>query len=443
MDTDGSVCKSNPGAARFCTVSKQLADDVVFVVETLGGTAVVYTSSPAVRKFPGNRAHQCRGKYDVEIRLPSGVIPFKLSRKRNSYLTGKRGVRRSITSIEPAGTKDCLCIKVEALDGLYLTDHCIVTHNSDDPRKGPEWYAKQREELSAVVVAQEIDIDYSASVEGVIIPRGWVLPAIDAHLKLGIEPSGERSGSLDIADGQTIAADNNAFCGAYGILLEMIEEWAPKGDDIFGVVERAFRLCDEHGYGGFRYDADGLGAGARGDARIINDRRRKEHQIPLTVQAFRGSAAVIEPEREDEPKRKNKDFFGNLKAQSWWSLRRRFRNTHRWVVGDENGVKTPCSPDAIISISSKIPSDIRAKLVNELSQPTLGWNDAGKMIVNKTPDGSRSPNLGDVVMMRFGRLRLPMIVPDEVLDSARRAPRRPVLGVGTSIAPRRRGGRLG
>ncbi|SOY65600.1 Bacteriophage TerL protein [Cupriavidus phytorum] len=47
-------------------------------------------------------------------------------------------------------------------------------HWQQDPRKGPEWYAKQKETLDAVIVAQEVDIDYDASVtdawiEGAIV----------------------------------------------------------------------------------------------------------------------------------------------------------------------------------------------------------------------------------------------------------------------------------
>ena len=37
----------------------------------------------------------------------------------------------------------------------------------------------------------------------------------------------------------------------------------------------------------------------------------------------------------------------------------------------------------------------------ELSQPTYGLNGAGKIIVNKKPDGSKSPNLGDAIMIEF------------------------------------------
>ena len=69
-------------------------------------------------------------------------------------------------------------------------------------------------ELDPVTVAQEIDRDYSASVEGIVIPGAWVRAAIGAHQKLGIAPSGRRGMALDVADE---GADKNAVCRAYGV----------------------------------------------------------------------------------------------------------------------------------------------------------------------------------------------------------------------------------
>jgi len=112
-------------------------------------------------------------------------------------------------------------------------------HWRDDPRKDDAWYKKQCEELDAVTVAQEIDINYSASVEGVLIPSAWVQAAVDAHIKLGIQPTGQRMGALDVADE---GKDTNAFTSRHGFLLEDTEEWSGKGDDIFGTVQSAFSI---------------------------------------------------------------------------------------------------------------------------------------------------------------------------------------------------------
>jgi hypothetical protein len=281
-------------------------------------------------------------------------------------------------------------------------------HWRDDPRKDDAWYAKQKEELDPVTLAQEIDIDYAASVEGVLIPSKWVQSAIDAHIKLGFSPTGARTGSLDVADE---GKDENAFVGRHGVVLDHAELWSGKGGDILETVQRAFRICDTHRYASIKYDADGLGAGVRGDARVINDARGRDRKIQ--VDAFRGSAGVFRPEAQDEPGRKNQDFFANCKAQSWWGLRQRFQRTHRAVEAAAVGAVGGFNPDDLISIPSMLPC--RVKLVGELSQPTFTINMAGKIVVDKAPDGTKSPNLADAVMMEFATVQSPMQISAEAL----------------------------
>lgn len=138
----------------------------------------------------------------------------------------------------------------------------------------------------------------------------------------------------------------------------------------------------------------GLGAGVRGDAAQINEARRVAGQPEVTVGAFRGSAAPYDPDGEMVPGRLNKDFFANMKAQAWWSLRQRFERTYRAVV---RGIEV--DPDEIISISPDLLE--LAQLLAELSQPTYSINGSGKVLVDKKPDGAQSPNLSDAVMIAY------------------------------------------
>lgn len=279
-------------------------------------------------------------------------------------------------------------------------------HWLDDPTKDDDWYQKQVAELNPVVVAAEIDINYSASVEGVLIPSAWVQAAIGAHEKLEIKPTGARTGALDVADE---GKDKNAFCVAHGVVVQALDEWSGKGDDIFGTVQKAFALSDEHRLAGFKYDADGLGAGVRGDARVINEGRKAADVRVLSVTAFRGSASVFNPEGEDVKGRKNQDFFMNAKAQAWWSLRARFQRTYRAVV---EGAEV--KPDDIISLDPSLPC--LSRLCGELSQPTYSVNAVGKIVVDKSPEGMRSPNLADAVMMQFAKVaRGPMQISADAL----------------------------
>lgn len=289
----------------------------------------------------------------------------------------------------------------------------------DDPRKDQAWYDKKADELDPVTLAQEVDRDYSASAEGVLIPSAWVQAAVDAHLKLGIAPSGARRGALDVADE---GKDLNAYSGVDGWLLELIEEWSGKGDDIYGTVLRAFALTEQLGYPGFKYDADGLGVGVRGDSRIINAGRATEGRPILDVQPFKGSLTgegMFEadkpvdglPPGSDGKPIKNKDYFANEKAKAWWGLRRRFQATFRAVTAS-----APYNPDDLISISSKIP--MLTKLSGELSQPTYSLNNAGKIMVDKAPEGGKSPNLADSVMIAYSRTaRAPMRINPEAVKT--------------------------
>jgi hypothetical protein len=57
------------------------------------------------------------------------------------------------------------------------------------------------------------------------------------------------------------------------------------------------------------------------------------------------------------------------------------------------------NPDEIISISSEIENIDR--LLMELSQPTWSKNAVGKILVDKQPEGTKSPNLADAVMINY------------------------------------------
>ncbi len=284
----------------------------------------------------------------------------------------------------------------------WPAERVFFFHWRSDPRKDEAWYQDQLSKLDAVTIAQEVDIDFAASIEGVLIPSAWVQAAVDAHRKLGIVPTGARRAALDVSDQ---GPDTNALCGAHGVLVDLMEEWSGKGSDIFRTAQRAYDLCDTHGYDSLKYDADGLGSSIRGAARIINEQRVKQGIKPLAADPFQGSGKVFEPTRKDANSgRLNQDMFLNCKAQSWWAVRTRFQATFRAVT---EGVT--CPPDSIISLSPSLP--LLAQLCGELSQPTYTINGVGKIVVDKTPEGARSPNLADALMIRFSQTtRAPLTV---------------------------------
>jgi hypothetical protein len=72
----------------------------------------------------------------------------------------------------------------------------------------------------------------------------------------------------------------------------------------------------------------------------------------------------------------------------------RFEKTYKAVT---QGVYFPA--EELISIDSSIPQIHEIEM--ELSQATSSYNGKGKMIVDKKPDGGKSPNLADAIMMCF------------------------------------------
>jgi phosphate starvation-inducible protein PhoH and related proteins len=137
LDTDGWTQTQAGRSCRiqYCTTSSQLKDNVLFLVRSLGGVATY-----RIRRAEGRRPGFAHGRdiphrhdaYVLEIRLPSGIEPFRLKRKAEVYnregLSGRP--MRYIDSIEPAGEEETQCITVAAIDSLYVTDDFILTHNT-------------------------------------------------------------------------------------------------------------------------------------------------------------------------------------------------------------------------------------------------------------------------------------------------------------------------
>ena len=68
----------------------------------------------------------------LDIRLPRGLAPFRLARRKriSTTRTGGGRPRRFIDAIERVGVQETLCIQVAAQDSLYVTDDFLVTHNT-------------------------------------------------------------------------------------------------------------------------------------------------------------------------------------------------------------------------------------------------------------------------------------------------------------------------
>jgi phosphate starvation-inducible PhoH-like protein len=137
LDADGGPVGQRGRTCRvqYATTSRQLRDDVIFLVRSLGGIA--YSSlRPAAGRTPGRaRGRAVYHRHDahiLDVRLPPGIEPFRLGRKQLRYHAEGGGGRpmRFIESIEPAGNAASVCIAVAAADSLYATEDFLLTHNT-------------------------------------------------------------------------------------------------------------------------------------------------------------------------------------------------------------------------------------------------------------------------------------------------------------------------
>jgi hypothetical protein len=129
MDGNGSVSVSD-NHLEYVTSSKRLADDFIFLVQSLGGVARKAIKEKPVYTYNGEKRIG-KPAYRVSLTLPDGVLPFKLSRKANNYHPRTKYLpTRAVVKVEKIGKAECQCITVDSSDHLYITDDCVVTHNT-------------------------------------------------------------------------------------------------------------------------------------------------------------------------------------------------------------------------------------------------------------------------------------------------------------------------
>ena len=270
----------------------------------------------------------------------------------------------------------------------------------DHPSKTAAWYEERRlrmeEEGLVHLFAQEVDRNYAAAVEGIIIRPEWVNAAVDAHVKLSFDDSGAWLAAMDVADG---GRDKNAAAARKGVVLRHLDEWGSR--DPGEAARRVIDTCRTLGRLEVHYDCVGVGAAVKAET----NRLRDDGLLPagMVIVPWDAGSSPLNPDGRviegDAQTPFNKDYYANLKAQGWAELSRRLQRTFRAVT---EGVKY--DPDHLISFPSDLP--FLSKLRKELSQPVWGRSTRLKRIVDKTPDGTASPNLGDAVMMCYWPARV-------------------------------------
>ena len=111
LDSDGSI---TPTARSISTSAPKLAEGIVHLARSLGCRVYV-------------EPRQTFYTYNGEKK--AGAPSFRIHLNHPRWGKG-RYEKQYIQSIEPCGTEECVCIRVEAADQLYVTENFIVTHNT-------------------------------------------------------------------------------------------------------------------------------------------------------------------------------------------------------------------------------------------------------------------------------------------------------------------------
>jgi phage terminase large subunit len=244
------------------------------------------------------------------------------------------------------------------------------------------------------------------------------MAAIDAHKRLGIEPVGAKRLGFDVADD---GKDKCATVAVHGPLAYFSDEWKAGEHELLKSATRAWHQAREHG-ADVTYDSIGVGAGAGAKFNELNAAIVKPDR-PVRHAGFNAGGAVSRPDaiyKRSHPPRANKDMFANAKAQEWWGVADRFRNTFNAV---ENGMVF--AADDLIFIDSAMPN--LPKLIDELCTPKRDFDNLGRVKVESKKDLAKpnrvggpkaSTNIADAFIMANAQQRRAMMISDDALRAA-------------------------
>lgn len=123
MDSCGEI--TDCGECLFLTANEHLANDVKFLVDSLGGLATI-------SDYDNDDGSACE-HYSVCIEMENPQRLFRDDYKRHRCLLhpnrGYKSMRR-IVGFEYVGEQECCCIAVNNTNSLFMVEDFIVTHNS-------------------------------------------------------------------------------------------------------------------------------------------------------------------------------------------------------------------------------------------------------------------------------------------------------------------------
>jgi phage terminase large subunit len=258
---------------------------------------------------------------------------------------------------------------------------------TDDPRKTQEWYDTFRRVHGPVVTASQVDIDYTASIEGITIPAAWVRAAVNLFLP----ESGPMVAGLDVGEE---GPDLSTFIPRRGPVVKDPISWEKclTNETAWRAAEHANRL----GVTVVFYDAIGVGVGVKStyNTALAEEDLTKRKRLRFRPQGIISNATPSDFVWPDGIT--SKERFANLKAELWWFLRCRFEKSYEYLT---QGVAHP--PEEMISIPD------HPQLIAELSLPLHHYTLSGRVQIESKKDmrarGVKSPNFADALAFTMQR----------------------------------------
>ena len=274
-------------------------------------------------------------------------------------------------------------------------------HWTDDPRRDNEWYLEQCELFDATTVAQELDCDFDAGKEGILINGKWANAAVNflsevnidykcpthQNIVAGYDPSGE-------------GKDRSFLVIRQGIKVVYMQSW--KKDDPDQVIEVCHQFNVKHLI---------LDAGYGQAMLAILNVRKNDLKFRYTPINFGGQPSQYVWTMEE---RSSRDKFTNARAEMFWLLRNRFRKTYEMRLGLREWDVEECisleKPNPHVNHSGEVNRHLKPVAYNPMDldivlnqAPILTWEyqDNGKIKLISKSKLTESPDGMDALALAF------------------------------------------